>query len=359
MAAAFPFMSENFTFNASKDWVNKFKRRYRIKQRQVTKFVSEKECTSIDEILQAAEKFQTQTRALISQFPTDFVLNTDQTGCQYSIPYNRTLEHLGAKTVVVKRKNLNKLTHSYTAQYTLSASGKIIPFVFLCMQEPSGMFGPLVQQRVNKLIAEYKNVVVTCSKSGKLTTDLFRKFLTTVIVPYVKSNKFLLIIDSWGGQTNPILFDEIFENEKGEATCTVKIIPPKCTPLCQPCDVYFYRQVKNLLKRLQNAPTLLQEQREISSREDEIKLHSLILHQLSAPVFNYMIQYAWFASKLTSDRAIFLNVNEICFPSSLIKHKCSCGKVGFIQCAWCTTVLCFTCFYDCYHPTMCKITEQQ
>lgn len=146
------------------------------------------------------------------------------------------------------------------------------------MQEFSGKFGPIVQKNVDKLTDEYKNVIVTYSKSGKLTTDLYKQFLTNIILPYVKNNRFLLIIDSWKGQTNPSLHDEIFENEYGEATCTLKVIPLKCTPLCQSCNVFFYRQVKDFIKRLQNAPTLLQEQREISSCEDVIKIHSLILH---------------------------------------------------------------------------------
>lgn len=195
----------------------------------------------MEQTLEAAEKFQTQIRAMIQLFHEDFVINTDQTGCQYSSTYNRTYEHKGTKTVLVKKKHLNKVTHSYTAQYTLSASGKIIPFVFLCMQETSEIFGPIVKKNVDKLTDEYKNVIVTCSKSGKLTTDLYKKFLTSVILTDVKKNKFLFIIDSWEGQTNPVLYDEIFENEKGEVMCTLKIIPPKCTPLCQPCDVYFYR----------------------------------------------------------------------------------------------------------------------
>lgn len=82
-------------------------------------------------------------------------------------------------------------------------------------------------------------------------------------------------------------------------TCTLKIIPPKCTPICQPCDVYFFRQVKNFLKRLQNAQELIAAKKEISDRKDIIKLHSLIHNQLSAPIFRAMIKYAWFASKLT------------------------------------------------------------
>jgi hypothetical protein len=34
--------------------------------------------------------------------------------------------------------------------------------------------------------------------------------MNKVIKPYVKKDKFLLTLDSWGGQTNPALYDEKF-----------------------------------------------------------------------------------------------------------------------------------------------------
>lgn len=143
----------------------------------------------------------------------------------------------------------------------------MVPQVFLCLQETTNKFGPIVLRTVDKLTAEYKNIVITCSKSGKLTKNLYKEFLETILVPYVKNNKFLLIIDSWEGQTDCTLYNEIFENDSGEATCTLKFILPKCTynmPLCQPCDVYFYWQIKNLIKRLQNESALLKDQQEIT-----------------------------------------------------------------------------------------------
>jgi hypothetical protein len=36
----------------------------------------------------------------------------------------------------------------------------------------------------------------------------------------------------------------------------VKIIPPECSSLHQPCDVYFYGQVENYVGQLQNCPVL-------------------------------------------------------------------------------------------------------
>ena len=68
--------------------------------------------------------------------------------------------------------------------------------------EESTKFGPLVPQKVEALGNEIKNVVVTCSKSGKLTRKLYKQFLEKIIQDYVKATPFVFIIDSWGGQTD-------------------------------------------------------------------------------------------------------------------------------------------------------------
>lgn len=352
LAASMQFTDLQFT--ASLRWVTKFKSKYKIPQRKVTKYVAAKDRASLEETIKSAEIFQKQTARLLQNFDAKFVINTDQTGCEYRMDIKRTLSYKGEKTVQLAVRDKNKITHSYTAQYSITASGELLPAVFLCTQEPSGIFGPWILTNVKALEREYGNVIVTCSKSGKLTTALFEQFLDTVIKPYVENNKFLLILDSWGGQTNGALYDERFRDEDDEPTCTVKIIPPKCTPLCQPCDVYFYRQVKIFISQLQNATCLLEQNREISSREDEIKIHSLIHHQLSSPIFHDMLQYAWYASKLIQERRVFFNVKEICFPPDMRREKCYCKNISFIKCARCKYALCFTCFFDKYHPKYCK-----
>ncbi|XP_011702627.1 PREDICTED: uncharacterized protein LOC105458780 [Wasmannia auropunctata] len=147
MATAFPFLSEDFKFQASSTWVTVFKRKHKIKQRKITKFVSKRDIATLEETVQAAEKFQRQTKCLISKFDLDFVINTDQTGCQYEMTYNRSLDFNRVKTVFVQKQSLNKLTHSYTAQYSVTASGKLLPLVFLCLQEPTNKFGPTVSKK--------------------------------------------------------------------------------------------------------------------------------------------------------------------------------------------------------------------
>ena len=39
---------------------------------------------------------------------------------------------------------------------------------------------------------------------------------------------------------------------------------------------------------------------------------------------------------------------------SLTKKQCACKDVSFIKCSWCEQTLCFTCFYDKYHPNNCN-----
>ncbi|XP_032685212.1 uncharacterized protein LOC116850716 [Odontomachus brunneus] len=129
-------------------------------------------------------------------------------------------------------QQLNKLTHSYTAQYAMTLSGKLLPKVFICLQEVTGKFGPRVQKEVDEWMAKYTNVYVTSTKSGKLQSNTYEEVLDNIIQPYVKTEPFLYIIDSWGGQTSSILHQLKFTDENGLPTCNLSIIPPKCTPFC-------------------------------------------------------------------------------------------------------------------------------
>ena len=359
LQAANQFWANNTNFTASRTWVISFKRQHRIRQRKVTRFVSKADVTSFDDILNSARIFQQQTRQIVPLFDPDYVINTDQTGCEYKIHPKRTLSFQGEKVTQVATTSLNKMTHSYTAQYAITLSGKLLPKVFLCLQESHGVFGVRVIQDVRRQESELGNVYVTCTKSGKLQTDTYQKFLLEIVKPYVLTNKLLFIVDSWSGQQNRVMYDELFLDpaEQNAPTCTLKTIPPKCTPLCQPCDIYFFRQVKNLVSRFQNANTLIAENREISDRENIIKLHSIIHNQLSSPVFKKMIQYAWYASQLTLpayEKPTFRNVNEVCFPSYLAVKKCICTAQVFIACSWCRINFCFQCFYDNCHGNNCR-----
>ena len=81
---------------------------------------------------------------------------------------DRSLDFQGFKTVLGQKQNLDKTTHSYTVQYSLTAAGTLLPHVFICTQETGSKFGPWFTKTIEKLTKEYKNFIVTCSKFGQL-----------------------------------------------------------------------------------------------------------------------------------------------------------------------------------------------
>ena len=133
---------------------------------------------------------------------------------------------------------------------------------------------------MDELSERLENVYLTASKSRKLTTGLVGTYTSVVLRPYIESKPFLLILDSWSGQSQSHLFDK-FKNESGDSTCTIKYIPPGCTAYCQPLDTYLHRQIKDLLKKFYNSTYLLQEGRQINTRNDAVKLYSLIKSSFS------------------------------------------------------------------------------
>lgn len=197
------------------------------------------------------------------------------------------------------------------------------------MQEVQRNFGPRVHTAIQKLMRKYGNVFVTASKSGKLTKNLFNTFVKEIIKPYCRNNDFLLILDLWDGETDTVHFNSIFTDDDGNSSSMIEIIPPHCTPYCQLCDIYFFHQVKNFNKKFHNSQEIVQRRKELSTQEDAIKIHSIIHHQLSSPVFTPMIKYAQFSSKFIPERNYFHNVNQIYFPPDIKKSYCGCNKNSF------------------------------
>jgi hypothetical protein len=119
----------------SAQFVNKMEKEAGPSTSQITKYVSNRDIATVEETMKTAKKFQKQTKCLLSNFDLDLVINTDQTSCQYQTTYNRSLDFQGVKTVFVKKHNINKITHSYTAQYSITASGKLLPQVYKNLQK--------------------------------------------------------------------------------------------------------------------------------------------------------------------------------------------------------------------------------
>ena len=151
------------------------------------------------------------------------------------------------------------------------------------------------------------NIHITCSKPGKLTKSHMQYWAEEVLKPSVEEN-FLLLLDSWSGQTDHTLFDEDIE-------CNELQIPPKTTSQIQPWDKYFFCGWKYLYQRCFDRVAIDQLPIDLRSRDSILKLHSLLHNQLSSKRFIPMICYAWFAcGYAVQDPDQFENVRDACFP---------------------------------------------
>jgi Tc5 transposase C-terminal domain/Tc5 transposase DNA-binding domain len=352
----------SFIFKASQSWVTKFKKRHRISSRKITKLVSRREIREEEEILESARAFQSDILALSDKFNPDDIVNTDQCGWQYEPPSARTYTFKGEKQVFgCAESPKNKVTHSYTVQYVISMEGNIKGNVFVCLQEKGGKLGPKVKRVVESNLP--KNVTITCSTSGKMSTSLNEYFIEQQFVPNLKNN-FVCIVDSWGGHNQIGSYEKFFGKSLSRPAITLKIVPEKCTPIVQPLDTYFHRQLKYLGKEILAALELfipissLGVEHSTTTRMGVIKLQSLLHFQLIAPIFKPMIRYCWYSSGLTKEKEDFLNVKQVCFNfSETDPNVCqmeNCTNVRFLKCAHCRLGICLQHLWVEAHMNSCR-----
>ncbi|CAL8085079.1 unnamed protein product [Orchesella dallaii] len=330
-------------FKACPWWVWKFKRTNRICSRKITKVVTSNDLKNDQENLKLANEFRVRVRSLITDYLPTHVFNSDQSGFNYEFASKRSLQFKGTKDATVLVSSINATTHSYTIQPITTLEGDLITPLFICLQEPSGKFGPIVK----KGLFTCNNVVAECSKSGKLNKELVRNWFENAFLP-ATSSKSLLLLDSWSGHDEKVCVLATAENP-----CKIEKIPPRTTAIAQPLDVYFFRQWKILTKKIYDRVSLDNLTVNLKERSNIIKMQSLIHYQLSSPVFKKMIQYSWFkAGYLEDDPGRFQNVNEVCFTfkEDLCVQDCSqCSEGVFLLCSWCRNPLCFSHFFTAYH----------
>lgn len=356
------FNDVNFKFKGSPSWLIRFKSTHRISSRKITQLISKREVRSEEEILASAKKFQSEIRGITHKYAKDHIFNTDQCGFSYEITSKRTLTYKGEKIVygyAQSPKNLS--THSYTVQYLINMQGDIVGNVFLCLQETGGKLRPKVKKDVESYLPS--NITLTCSTSGKLSTSLSEYFVEKMVVPNVTKD-FLYILDSWNGQTKIDSYTKFFGEQNDMPEINLKIIPEKCTPLAQPLDTTFHRQLKGLAREILAGLEVhiningLNQEDNWTTRMGIIKLQSLLHFMISAPIFKPMIQYCWFSSGLTEEKVEFLNVRQACFTFSVDEAATcempSCTKPRFIKCSRCRKRLCIFDLWIANHFNFCE-----
>ena len=329
------------TFAATDFWLHHFKRRHHICGRKITKLVTKRQVDDAEDIRQSADRFVMQVQKTLPKYNQDNIFNTDQSGLQLELFSNRTLSFEGEHLTLGKVQSINNTTHSYTIQPVISMSGRQIGPLFLCLKETSGH----LSDNIKKNLFHASNVVVTCSKSGKLTSSLVQYWIDNVLKPTIGNQKCLLLSDYWGGQRDETLYADLKYLKRLE-------IPKKTTAMIQPCDVYYNRQYKYFVRKMYHHVRLYDLDIQLAQRNNIIKLNSLVYNQLSSPKFYSMIQYAWYQSGYsTINSGAFENVKETCF--SFDNNHCrlqGCtDPTPFIKCAYCDDILCLEHFFEKYH----------
>ncbi|GAV04825.1 hypothetical protein RvY_15045 [Ramazzottius varieornatus] len=167
-------------FTGSPHWVGKFKKYYNICDRKITKFVTEKYLKAEPDRKKRAEECVAMVRERILAYGEDCLWNADQSGFEYEMRPGRTLDFVGAKHVLAVTQSQNSMTHSYTVTMCVSPGvRKFLPVLFITLQEPKEIFGPLVKKSMFKA----GNLYVTASTSGKMTKQLYIEWCKKVFFP--------------------------------------------------------------------------------------------------------------------------------------------------------------------------------
>lgn len=325
-------------FTASQSWISRFKRSHKIVARKITKFVSRNRSENEVTQMEMIEAFLTTAKNKIASFSESYVYNADQSGFQKEMRAKRTLSFKGEKHIEAIAQSTTALTHSYTIMPIISLDGSLLPKLYVCLQEPTGRFGP----RVKQTMFYADNLVVDASKSGKMGNDNVTLFMRHAFLPFC-GNKSLLLLDSWSGHKSSDSLKAVFRAHPDKEVEILQI-PPGTTNVIQPLDREFFRQWKAFYRKLTEKIIVCKSlQFPVYHRDNILKLQSVVHYQFSSPRFQNVIKYAWHASKYTDIRPdSFLTPAEFCLrTSNNVCDSQGCHMSSLLVCSWCTKNLCF------------------
>ncbi|CAF4354128.1 unnamed protein product [Didymodactylos carnosus] len=199
----------------------------------------------------------------------------------YSLVYKKLVDARQKNLVVhdldIQRWDLKIAKEIKLDDFHASHDGRLLETIYLCLQEQGGKMG----EQVKRHLFQPKNVVITCSASGKLTASLVKYWRDNRFLPLVGA-KCLLLSDSYPGQNRKEL-DQL--KNCGGKKVTRSQIPQNTTDELQPQDCYFTRQIKSFLKACYHRVALDELDMHLHERNNIIRLASLMHNQLSADVF--------------------------------------------------------------------------
>lgn len=303
-----------------------------------------------NKVVEDVNAFRNRFKGDIRGHGKNNVFNTDQSGFNLELLTERTLDFKGTKKVMATIKSKNSATHSYTAQFLISATGELIKPLFIILQETNGEFG----ERVQRTMFKHQEIHVMPSSSGKLTKPLLRDWFENVYFPNVGRNS-ILLVDSLTTYKDRSLIDA---NKPENVNYEVIVIPAGLTGTLQPLDVLFNRPYKSFLRKISDYINLNHSETiKLHARDTILTLQTVTHNQFRSPRFHAFIEHSWRKSGLLEEQEDqeqeekdepqilrFQDPNGFCFNALVIlRDQCvTCTqRPCFIKCAWCKSCYCF------------------
>lgn len=329
---------DKLNFKASDSWIYKFKKRNRIVSRSITHKVS-KTCASKEEDIQRkSDEFVRKMKSLFIErhLVPKQILNTDQSRFEKEMHSGRTLRPMGIKRVYATVGSTSATTHSYMIMPVISMDGDLHSPMYMLCAESSRKFP-------QSKPADPSNIMSYASGSANMKKEDQKIMLTNVFWPSVSTlyeEPMLLLLDSWSANTDEVLIKSTIPESISEFEW--HLIPPGCTGLIQPLDVYFFRPYKAFVKFVTDA-IIATEEFNIWHRDNFIRLQSFTHYQFSSPMFRNMIKYAWYKSGyLDEEPEPFRTPMQYCCDTvgSEVCSSDQCSAFSFMRCAHCNNTFC-------------------
>ena len=330
-------------FVASHHWVNNIRKAAGLSSRRITKFVTKVNLRNAEKIENKGKEFVQQVRQeVFCPFVLSEIANADQSGFIKEFTTARTMAPTGSKTVEVVTQSSTALTHSYTMMPTLLADGTLRGPLFVVLQEPGGAFPTTVP------ICRPTNMYIEAHSTHIMTKALLNVWIDKVFLPNASSES-LLIVDSWPAFRDHQNFDNRAQLHGKEIK--VMNIPAGCTGKVQPLDVHFFGPSKRIMKHIHAFVRNNDIAFSLSTRDNLIKVLSLVYDQLQAPAHDKFRAYSW-------HKAGYFDAHPESFEAPfdrLFKDICgactdhACKEVSMIKCSYCDQEYCFSCFFEKFH----------
>lgn len=225
-------------------------------------------------------------------------------------------------------------SHCYMIYPAITMAGQLLSPMYVLVSEARGQFP--------QKHSDPPNIKSYASKTANMNKADLKTFYQEVFWPsvneHINTRKILLLVDSW----SPHKDEELFNSVKPPGIqCEKKIIPANATNLIQPLDIYFFRPYKNFVKFFTDS-VIDEEEFDIWSRANFLKLQSFTLYTFQSERFKNMILYAFYKSGYRVQKPDKCETPiEFCFKNVALEcEQDNCEALGFIRCAYCVKTLC-------------------